>query len=216
MPKAVIFDMDGVIIDSEPLWRRAMVRGFSENGLPFTQADSRVTTGMRIDQVIAFWNNKTPFTSNETLVKDNIEDHLCGLIAAEGKPMKGLQQALDIIANQGLIIALATSSSQKLIDCVLKVLKIEHYFKHIQSAESLQYGKPHPEVFLKCAETINIKPIDCLVLEDSLNGIISAKAAGMSVIGIPEEFNINNPKFIIADLTLHSLLEINAETLKKF
>ena len=57
MPKAIIFDMDGVIIDSEPLWRRAMVRGFSKNGLPFTDADSRVTTGMRIDQVISFWNN---------------------------------------------------------------------------------------------------------------------------------------------------------------
>ena len=216
MLKAVIFDMDGVIIDSEPLWRRAMVRGFGIHGLPFTEADSRVTTGMRIDQVISFWNNKTPFTANETLVKDTIEDHLCGLIAAEGKAMKGLRQALDIISSQGLIIALATSSSKKLINCVLKVLKIEHYFKHIQSAEDLKYGKPHPEVFLKCAEAINIQPSDCLVIEDSLNGIISAKAAGMNVIGIPEEFNLSNPKFIIADLTLHSLLEINLETLKKF
>ena len=216
MPKAVIFDMDGIIIDSEPLWRRAMVSGFTKNGLPFTEADSRVTTGMRIDQVISFWNNKTPFTTNETLVKDTIENHLCALIMAEGKPMKGLQQALDVIANQGLIISLATSSSKKLITCVLHVLKIEHYFKHIQSAEDLKYGKPHPEVFLKCAEAINTKPNECLVIEDSLNGIISGKAAGMNVIGIPEEFNISNPKFIIADLTLHSLLEINLETLKKF
>jgi sugar-phosphatase len=71
-------------------------------------------------------------------------------------------------------------------------------------------------VFLKCAEAINIKPSDCLVIEDSLNGIISAKAAGMSVIGIPEEHNIINQKFCIADVTLHSLLEINVETLKKF
>ncbi|HXU26340.1 MAG TPA: HAD family hydrolase, partial [Bacteroidia bacterium] len=111
MPKAVIFDMDGVIIDSEPLWRRAMVRGFTASGLPFTDNDSRITTGMRIDQVIAFWNNKTPFTKDEESVKNNIEDHLCGLISAEGKPMKGLQHALNIIADQNLIIALATSSS---------------------------------------------------------------------------------------------------------
>ncbi len=216
MPKAIIFDMDGVIIDSEPLWRRAMVRVFNASGLPFTENDSRVTTGMRIDQVISFWNTKTPFTTNEEQVKNNMEDNLCGLITAEGKPKKGLHQALDLITSEGLIIALATSSSKKLITCVLNVLKIEHYFKHIQSAEELNYGKPHPEVFLKCAEAINVAPNNCLVIEDSLNGIISAKAAGMSVIGIPEEFNISNPKFSIADLTLHSLLDINLETLKKF
>jgi len=216
MPKAVVFDMDGVIIDSEPLWRRAMIRVFNASGLVFTDNDCRITTGMRIDQVISFWNNKTPFTTDEELVKTNIEDHLCGLIAAEGKPMKGLQQALDVIAKENLMIALATSSSNKLIDCVLKVLKIESYFKHIQSAEHLKYGKPHPEVFLKCAEAIDTKPNDCLVIEDSVNGIISAKAAGMGVIAIPEEHNINNQKFCIADITLHSLLEINSETIKRF
>ena len=216
MPKAVIFDMDGVIIDSEPLWRRAMIRVFNASGLPFTDNDCRVTTGMRIDQVISFWNNKTPFTKDEELVRTNIEDHLCGLISAEGKPMKGLQQSLDVIAGQKMLIALATSSSEKLIKCVLNILKIETYFKHIQSAEHLTYGKPHPEVFLKCAEAINTKPGDCLVIEDSLNGIISAKAAGMNVIGIPEEHNINNQKFCIADVTLHSLQEINSEIIKQF
>lgn len=216
MPKAVIFDMDGVIIDSEPLWRRAMIRVFNASGLPFTDSDCRITTGMRIDQVISFWNNKAHFTKDEEAVRNNIEDNLCGLISAEGKPMKGLQQALDTIAGQGLIISLATSSSEKLIKCVLSVLKIESYFKYIQSAEHLVYGKPHPEVFLKCAEAIATNPNECLVIEDSLNGIIAAKAAGMSVIGIPEEHNINNQKFCIADLTLHSLQEINQEIIKKF
>jgi HAD superfamily hydrolase (TIGR01509 family) len=216
MPKAVIFDMDGVIIDSEPLWRRAMIRVFNASGLPFTENDCRVTMGMRIDQVISFWNIKTPFTTDEGLVKNNIEDHLCGLIAAEGKAMKGLQHALDLISKKNIPIALATSSSNKLITCVLKVLKIEHYFKHIQSAEYLSYGKPHPEVFLQCAQAIDMNPNDCLVIEDSLNGIIAAKAAGMHVIGIPEAYNINNQKFCIADVTLHSLQEINLETLQKF
>jgi sugar-phosphatase len=216
MPKAVIFDMDGVIIDSEPLWRRAMIRVFNASGLPFTENDCRITTGMRIDQVISFWNNKTPFTANEELVKNNIEDHLCGLISAEGKALKGLQESLDIITDQNIHIALATSSSRKLIHCVLSVLKIEDYFRHIQSAEGLKYGKPHPEVFLKCAEAMAVDPGNCLVIEDSLNGIIAGKAAGMQVIGIPEEHNMNNQKFSIADLTLRSLLEINLETLKKF
>lgn len=199
--------MDGVLIDSEPLWRRSMVHVFTTNGLPFTEADCRITTGMRIDQVISFWNNKTSFTANETLVKDAIEDYLCELITAEGKPMKGLQQALDVITKENMVIALATSSSTKLINCVLDVLEIESYFAHIQSAEHLTHGKPHPEVFLKCAKAIDTNPTDCLVIEDSLNGIIAAKAAGMRVVAIPEEHNLNNPKFCIADVTLPSLLE---------
>lgn len=216
MPKAVIFDMDGVIIDSEPLWRRAMIRVFNASGLSFTENDCRITTGMRIDQVISFWNKKAPFTNDEGLVRTHIEDHLCGLIAAEGKPMKGLQQSLDIVKKEGITLALATSSSYKLLDCVLKVLKIENYFTHIQSAEHLTYGKPHPEVFLKSAEAISVNPNDCLVIEDSLNGIIAAKAAGMKVIGIPDEHNINNQKFCIADLTIHSLLDFTTETIKRF
>ncbi|MHB8261126.1 MAG: hexitol phosphatase HxpB [Bacteroidia bacterium] len=216
MPKAVIFDMDGVIIDSEPLWRRAMIRIFNAGGLPFTESDCRVTTGMRIDQVISFWNKKETFTTNEELVKNNIEDHLCGLIASEGKAMKGLHQSLNIIADNNIILALATSSSKKLIDCVLQVLKIEKYFTQLQSAEHLTYGKPHPEVFLKCAEAIDTNPHDCLVIEDSLNGIIAAKAAGMSVVAIPEEHHINNQKFCIADVTLRSLQEFDLEMLQKF
>src|ERR1035437_1078185 len=128
MPKAVIFDMDGVKIDSEPLWRRAMIRVFNASGLVFTENDCRITTGMRIDQVISFWNKKEKFTADEGLVKNNIEDHLCGLIASEGKAMKGLQQSLNIIADKNITLALATSSSKKLIDCVLYVLKIEKYF----------------------------------------------------------------------------------------
>ena len=124
MLKAVIFDMDGVIIDSESLWRRSMIRVFNANGLPFTENDCRVTTGMRIDQVISFWNKKTPFTTDENLLKNRIEDHLCDLIIAEGKEMKGLHQVLELIASTNIIIALATSSSNKLIDCVLQVLKI--------------------------------------------------------------------------------------------
>lgn len=216
MPKAVIFDMDGVIIDSEPLWRRAMIRVFNISGLPFTENDCRVTTGMRIDQVISFWNKKENFTKDEELVKNNIEDHLCGLITAEGKPMKGLQQSLGIITEKNITLALATSSSNKLIDCVLKVLKIEKYFTHIQSAEYLTHGKPHPEVFLKSAEAIDTNPNECLVIEDSLNGIIAAKAAGMNVIAIPDEHNISNQKFCIADLTISSLLEINIEIIKRF
>ena len=86
----------------------------------------------------------------------------------------------------------------------------------MQSAEKLAYGKPHPEVFLLCAHAHDVHPSACVALEDSVNGIISAKAAGMKVIAVPEEKNRNNPKFAIADLILNSLEEFNLETIRKF
>lgn len=216
MPAAVIFDMDGIIIDSEPLWRRAMIKMFTKHGLPFSDERSRHTTGMRIDHVISFWNNHSKFTEDEALVRQDIEDHLCELILAEGQAMRGLHTTLELIKKNNLPVGLATSSSHKLIESVLSVLCIKDYFQYIQSAEHLQYGKPHPEVFLKCAEALHVNPHHCLVIEDSLNGLIAAKAAGMKVIAVPEEHNSKNPKLIIADQILGSLETFDQSVLDKF
>ena len=216
MAEAFIFDMDGVIIDSEPLWRKAMVKVFNEHGLPVNEIDCAQTTGMRIDEVIKLWNKKHPFTDNEFKIQQHIEDELCALIIQEGKTMPGFLNAITLIKNTRKKIGLATSSSEKLVDCVLSTLQIKQYFLHTQSAEKLLYGKPHPEVFLLSAHKLKTSPQHCVVIEDSLNGIISAKAAGMKVIAVPEPHNVSNPKFTIADLMLRSLEEFNQQTIEKF
>jgi len=216
MPKAFVFDMDGVIIDSEPLWRRAMVKVFNTDGLPVSEIDCAQTTGMRIDEVIKIWNKKHPFTDNELKVEQNIEEELCALIIKEGKAMSGFMRVLELLKKENKKIALATSSSRKLIDCVLDTLNVRTCFHHTQSAEGLLYGKPHPEVFLLSAKAVEAHPAQCVVIEDSVNGIISAKAAGMKVIAVPEEPNWGNPKFAIADLILNSLEEFNLQTIERF
>jgi mannitol-1-/sugar-/sorbitol-6-/2-deoxyglucose-6-phosphatase len=216
MPQLFVFDMDGVIIDSEPLWRIAMVKVFNMNGLPVDANTCAQTTGMRIDEVIKHWNKKNPFTDNELQVQIDIEEELCKLIIDEGKAMPGFLNAIELIKSQDKKIALATSSSERLVECVLKTLSIKDHFSHVQSAEKLAYGKPHPEVFLLCAHAHDVHPSSCVAFEDSINGIISAKAAGMKVIAVPEEKNWSNPKFAIADLVLNSLEEFNLETIKHF
>lgn len=215
MPDAFVFDMDGVIIDSEPLWRRAMVKVFNSDGLPVSEIDCAQTTGMRIDEVIKIWNKKHPFTDNELKVEQNIEEELCGLIRTEGKAMPGFMRIITEMHSTGKKIGLATSSSRKLIDCVLDTLQVRGYFHHTQSAEGLLYGKPHPEVFLLSAHALDVAPARCIVIEDSVNGIISAKAAGMKVIGVPEAHNHGNPKFSIADIIMHSLEEFNLQQIDK-
>jgi mannitol-1-/sugar-/sorbitol-6-/2-deoxyglucose-6-phosphatase len=215
MPQVFVFDMDGVIIDSEPLWRIAMVKVFNSNGLPVDEETCAQTTGMRIDEVIRHWNKKSPFTNNEVQVQNDIEEELCKLIIDQGRAMPGFLQSIELIRSQDKKIALATSSSERLVECVLNTLSLKEHFSHVQSAEKLAYGKPHPEVYLLCADASNHHPSNCVAIEDSVNGMISAKAAGMKVIAVPEEKNWNNPKFAVADVILRSLEEFNLETIQK-
>ncbi len=207
--KAVIFDMDGVIIDSEPLWRKAMIQSFVELGIPFTDDHCRITTGLRFKEVAEFWFkehqiNQTSVNEFDTLVINR----LCDLIETEGKPMKGVNEILRFLKENDFKIGVGTSSNTKLMNKVVDVLNIRHYFDALTSAEFLEYGKPHPHVFLNCAEILSIKPNACLVIEDSINGIIAGKAAQMKVVAIPEDINKNNSKFAIADFTVDSLLDI--------
>lgn len=207
--KAVIYDMDGVIIDSEHLWRKAMIEGFNQIGIPFTDADCRITTGMRFKEVIAFWFNKHQFTKMSIEDFDNmVVKRLCELITKEGKAMNGLFDSLNYFSQKGLYLGIATSSDELIMNTVVDTLGIRHYFKAICSAQFLPYGKPHPQVFLDCAKQLNTSPNECLVIEDSVNGIIAGKAAQMKVVAIPEEENRDNPKFSVADWKLHSLKDL--------
>ncbi|MFO0355729.1 MAG: hexitol phosphatase HxpB [Sphingobacteriaceae bacterium] len=206
---AVIFDMDGVIIDSEPLWRKAMIRGFTDFGVNFTEDDCRKTTGMRLNEVIKYWQKLHPEKlKDQEAVNHTIINYLINLINQEGKAMPGLIELLEFIRSNNIKIGLSTSSDHILIETILNKLEIAHYFHEVLSAQFLKFGKPHPEVYLTCAERLNIHPMDCMVIEDSINGIISGKAAQMNVIAIPDPEHINNVKFNIADAVVNHLNEV--------
>lgn len=204
--QAVIYDMDGVLIDSEPLWHSAMVQSFTEIGIPFTDEDCRVTTGMRFIEVAQFWFNK--FGKQDVSVGDfnnKVIGRLQELIRAEGRPIPGVVESIRFFKGRGLKLALGTSSSHLLMNTVLEKLQLAEHFDAVCSAEHLPYGKPHPEIFLHCAAQLQVLPYHCLVIEDSVNGIVAAKAAQMMAVAVPEAHNFNNPKFAIADHKFGSL-----------
>lgn len=208
---AVIFDMDGVIIDSEPLWRKAMVKGFSQFNLPVTEDDCRKSMGKRIGEVVRFWVNHFSVTSHSTTeIEKVIIDTLIHLIKEEGKAIDGVVALLDFCRKQNLKIGLATSSSEKLMTMVLNTLKLNDYFDVVVSAEHLKYAKPHPEVFLICAERLGVLPLNCIVIEDSVTGSIAAKAAQMLLIAVPDKETLHLDKFVIADYTFKTMLEVLA------
>lgn len=204
--------MDGVLVDSEPLWRDAMIATFGKVGLEITREECAETTGLRIDQVVDYRYEKSPWNgaSKEETV-ELILDKLVELIYAHSVPMEGAIESIQFFRSKGYKIALATSSGHKIINAILDKLEIEALFDSVNSAEGLEYGKPHPEVYINAAKNIGVDPTECIAIEDSFNGLLSAKAARMKTIAVPEEANWGKPKFIIADILLQSLTKLNDE-----
>jgi HAD superfamily hydrolase (TIGR01509 family) len=206
--KAVIFDMDGVLIDSEPVWKIAMQAVFDEVGCGLTKTDFQKTVGLRLDEVILFWYNHTGWkglTPQE--VEGKIVQRMVELISKDGQPLVGVIETLQFLKAKGLKIGLATSSYSVLIETVLNKLNIKNYFDFTHSAELESHGKPHPAVYLTVAEKLGVFPTECLVIEDSLNGIISGKAARMRVVCIPEKTHSPEPRLILADYQFETMLD---------
>ncbi|MFA6404094.1 MAG: hexitol phosphatase HxpB [Salinivirgaceae bacterium] len=210
MINAVIFDMDGLLIDSEPLWRKAEIKIFRERGIVLTENDCRGTTGMRVDEVVTHWSHTFPDVNlqiNETV--EAIMDEVTHLVKVEGKALPGVFEAISFFETMKTPMALASASSNALIDTVLTKLEIKEKLQVIQSAEFMNFGKPHPEVFIETAKRLNISVNECLVFEDSIYGVIAGKAAKMLVVAVPDRENFDKKGYCIADKKIRSMSLFN-------
>jgi mannitol-1-/sugar-/sorbitol-6-/2-deoxyglucose-6-phosphatase len=207
--KAVIFDMDGVLINSEPLWKIAEIEVFNSLGLNMQKPDLEETVGLRIDQVVAFWRSRFPWKdkSNEEVVQA-IVDRVIFYVKKEGKPMKGVYEILEWLRQNNYKIGIGTSSYQSIMNTVIEQLEISHFFDIVHSAEHEEYGKPHPAVYLTCASKLGVNPNECLVIEDSFNGLLAAKAASMHTIVVPDISNALHPHLGIADKLCDTLEDV--------
>jgi sugar-phosphatase len=206
--QAVIFDMDGVLIDSEPLWKIAMEEVFTEVGCAITREDFQKTVGLRIDEVVEFWCREkgwSHYSCEE--VEQRIIHKMIDLIHAHGKPLPGVLETLKVLQERGVKTGLATSSYAVLIDAVLSTLKIQNYFHQAHSAEHEAYGQPHPAVYLHTAAMLEVKPDRCLVIEDSFNGILSGLSAKMEVVCIPEKTHTPDPRVQVATYHFEDMIE---------
>ncbi|MCU8075703.1 hexitol phosphatase HxpB [Shewanella sp. SM29] len=207
--QAVIFDMDGVLIDSEPLWQRVEYEVLSALGVPVTVETIQQTTGLRIDQCVDYWYHKAPWPHYDNAkVSQTIVDKVANEILVSGEAMLGVYETIDHCQALGLKIGLATSSPNTIIQAVLTKLDLSEKFMAIESAEHLIYGKPHPEVYLNCAKALDVDPRCCLAIEDSFNGLIAARAANMQTVAIPAPEQRGDAKWIIAHHQAESLLAL--------
>ncbi len=203
--------MDGLLIDSEPVWRRSLVKVYNGMGIPLTIDMCKQTMGMRIDEVVEYWAGRYALpVTKEKMVSDILQE-VISLIRAEGKAMPGVEEIISLFASQKIPMAIASSSTMAVIDAVLERVSIKDKMKVIHSAEHEPYGKPHPGVFITTAEKLGVPTGECLVFEDSANGVLAAKAAKMKCVAVPDSTVFNDKRFGIADLTLASLKEFTLE-----
>lgn len=208
--KAVIYDMDGLIIDSEPLWREAEIRAFKEVGIVLTEDMCRETMGLRVDEVIEHWLHRFPDArgADTKQLERDIWDAVIALVKEKGRPLPGVRESVEYFRSKGLTLALASTSAMVLIDTVLDKFGMRDAFAVLHSAEFEPFGKPHPGVYITTAQKLGIAPQHCLALEDSVNGVLAAKAGKMRVVAVPEADMHADPRYAIADAKITSLTDI--------
>ncbi len=207
---AVIFDMDGVLIDSEPLWREAEIEAFAGVGLHLTQAMCMETTGLRIDEAVAHWHARHDGWVGHTAaeVQELIVSGVIERVRKKGEAKQGIEHALDMCRRRAAKVALASSSSYRVIHAVVRRLGLVNAFDLVYSAEEEEYGKPHPGVYLTTARRLGVAPTRCVAIEDSFNGVLAAKSARMKCVAVPDTEGRSDPRFVIADTVLASLNDL--------
>lgn len=204
---AAIFDMDGLLIDSEPLWHQAERDVFATLDLDVSrQRELPDTTGLRIDMVVDLWAQRMPWQGpSKATVMQQIIDRVITLIEQQRPLLPGVQRTLQQCQESGLRLALASASPYAMVSRVLELFDLRHYFEQVVSAENLPYSKPHPQVYLNAASALGIAPVHCVTFEDSIPGMIASKAAMMYSIVVPAAAAFDDPRWALADQKLRSL-----------
>lgn len=210
MIKALIFDMDGVLLDSEPFWRAALRAELAALGTQLTEQEAADTMGIRIDKVLEYRQETHGWTGKSiSEAVESILDRVIREVHNSAVLLPGVREVIEKARESRLKIGLATSSPSRLISAVVDALGLGGVFEVMCSAETEAYGKPHPAIYLTTARKLGVAAQDCLAIEDSFNGLLSAKSAQMKCIVVPEAIAAGHAGLVIADLRLPSLADLN-------
>lgn len=211
MIKAVIFDMDGTLIDSQPIWYQVSTNFFQKNGFPVTMDDMIKLTGSPVaklvDYVLQVYGQKDK--ARAQLVTELMDYAVFEILAA--KPL--LPNVKDVLAQlkqQGIKIAVASASPRNMLQGIVDSCGIAEYFDYLASAEELDYNKPHPAVYLHAAQQLGVSVAECFAVEDSVLGMISGKAASMKTVVIPAQAEWDDSRWALADFKLTNIAELPA------
>jgi HAD superfamily hydrolase (TIGR01509 family) len=185
MGDAIIFDMDGVLVDSEPLGFEAMQRVMARHGVAYTHADNDEFVGRTTLEECEVLTARHQLAAGPRELTREYVDILVGLIREQPRPLPGVPGVLESLQSIGYRMALASSADLAVIAENVSALRLERFFEAIVSGTQVARDKPAPDVFVETARQLRVSPEACLVVEDSRNGLLAAKAAGMTCAVIP-------------------------------
>lgn len=216
MIRAVIFDMDGVIVESESLHSKACRMVLEEYGKKPIYHENGLIQTLGLTDREDWVNLKKKYQINESLeiLLKKKRKAVLNLFKRNLAPLPGVIRLLESLKRDKILIGLASSSVMSEINAITSSLKVKNYFKVIISGDHVKYGKPNPEIYLLAAKKLNLEPKNCVALEDTEKGVSAAFNAGMKVIAIPHQYS-KNQDFSKADLVINSLEDITWDIISK-
>ncbi len=215
MIELVIFDMDGLLIDTEFRWQQAERDIMKSHGIEITPEMQKDTFGLRCNEQLTYWYRYKPWLKPDFNEDENEFNRIMqAFFLNEAELMPGVEYIIDFFRNKNLPLALASSSDLVLIKTFVERFGFKDYFSILHSAEFEEYGKPHPAVYLSTAKKAQKNPLHCLAFEDSLNGLLAAKAARMKAVIVPDRRSYDFKKPDIADLVIDSLFDFGEKEFK--
>ena len=217
--QAVILDMDGVLIDTEPVWRAVETRVFGELGTHLSDADMLETMGRRITEVVAHWRRHRPWPGAESgrpsdeAIAGRVIDGMIAHVRARGEPMPGVETTVALLHRLGIAVAIASSSPHPLIDAVCDRLGLGWIAVRCSASDEAR-GKPAGDVYLTAARRLGLSPAVCLAVEDSPSGVLAARDAGMRCVAVPDPLLAGDPGYERADRILGSLGDLDEGLLR--
>ncbi|WP_319557635.1 hexitol phosphatase HxpB [Thiomicrorhabdus sp.] len=213
--EAVIFDMDGLIVDSEPHWKQAEKNVFSSLGCSVTDENQRETACLTTKAVTDYWYELSPWKSiSKREAEMAVIEEVDSLLQQNCIAKPGFFEALILCRESGIKIGLASNAPIRLCRTVISSLGCRDAFSCVLSSEQVKAGKPQPDIYLQALQTLKVKASAALALEDSPTGAMAARSAGMQVIGVPSELHYHEPMRQMADRVLDSLIELKLSHLQ--